>query len=166
MTLAELRKQLEKESASRPLVPPPPLPEMTPEWKQAAQELMQSQIRHDAEVRYGPFVRQHENDDSVSELRLLEIQAALASGMAATRERYRNLPMRNANAEEACEHPYTPGWYDPVSGEVIVNDAAVEKIGLVIADMTGVEAAGQWAGAFMDEEFIHALSDRVERQSG
>ena len=77
MTLAELRKQLEKESASRPLVPPPPLPEMTPEWKQAAQELMQSQIRHDAEVRYGPFVRQHENDDSVSELRLLEIQAAL-----------------------------------------------------------------------------------------
>ena len=120
---------------------------MTPEQKQAARELMQHQIRHDEEVRYGPYVRQQENAgatvDPAQGQRLLEIQVALASGMAATRERYRNVPMRSASAEEAYENPYTPGWYDPVSVEVIVNDAAVERIGPVIAGMTGTEAAGK-----------------------
>jgi hypothetical protein len=171
MTLAELRKQLDKEreeTANRPFVPPPPLPELALEHKQAARELMLGQIRHDAEVRYGPFVREQENAGATAlpEPRLLEIQAAIASGMAATRERYRNFPMRSASAEEAYEYPYTPGWYDPVSVEVVVNDAAVERIGIVIAGMTGTEAAGKWAAAFLDEEFIHMLSDRVQRQNG
>lgn len=152
-----------------------PLPELTQEQKASARELMHDQIRHDAEVRYGPRLRQQDNagaegegsgaDDPVLATRR-EIRAALELVMAAWREKTPGLPMRSASEEEARGNPYSPGWYDPVSGEVIVNDVVAEKVALMIAHKAGTDGAGRWAAAFMSEERAHALSDRVERWHG
>ena len=146
MTCAQFKIMMDEERAAtkgQTFGPPPPMPAMTPEQKERARESLRDRQMLDA-ARYAPYLRQHAkagvegdgsgDDDSAREARRLEIRAILASAIAAAREEYPGLPIRSATEEEARENPNSPGWYDPVNHESVVNDAAAEKIAPVISD--------------------------------